>query len=208
MRITIALVLLFGLCACKVGPNYKRPAVALPDQYRGLAPSASPQPQPSTPNFAEMKWWTVFQDKVLEDLIREALTNNYDLRIAATRILQAKAQLGITRADQFPSVEATGAIQNVRNQLFQNAPTFDSIGLQASYIVDFWGQFRRATEASRANLVATEYRAGGGANNPDLERSKQLLSIAAVRRATGVLEGDFESGPGDAEDQHHKVQRW
>ncbi len=132
MRITIALVLLFALCACKVGPNYKRPAVAIPDQYRGLAPSASPQPRPSTPNFAEMKWWTVFQDKVLEDLIREALTNNYDLRIAATRILQAKAQLGITRADQFPSVEATGAIQNVRNQLFQNAPTFDSIGLQAS----------------------------------------------------------------------------
>ncbi len=68
-----------------------------------------------------------------------------------------KAQVGITRADQFPSVEATGAIQNVRNQLFQNAPTFDSIGLQASYIVDFWGQFRRATEASRANLVATEF---------------------------------------------------
>ena len=157
MRITIALVLLFALCACKVGPNYKRPAVAIPDQYRGLAPSASPQPQPSTPNFAEMKWWTVFQDKVLEDLIREALTNNYDLRIAATRILQARAQLGITRADQFPSVEATGAIQNVRNQFFQNAPTFDSIGLQASYIVDFWGQFRRATEASRANLVATEF---------------------------------------------------
>ena len=61
MRTIIALVLLLTLCACKVGPNYKRPAVAIPDQYRGLAPSASPQP--STPNFAAMKWWTVFQDR-------------------------------------------------------------------------------------------------------------------------------------------------
>jgi multidrug efflux system outer membrane protein len=104
-----------------------------------------------------MKWWTVFQDKVLDDLIREALTNNYDVRIAATRILQAGAQLGITRADQFPSVAGSVGVENVRSAIYPHSPTFDSAAIQLSYIVDFWGQFRRATEAARANLLATEF---------------------------------------------------
>ena len=155
MKTFFALVLLLTLCACKVGPNYKRPPVTVPDQYRGLAPTASP-PVPSE-TFAEMKWWTVFQDKVLEDLIREALTNNYDLKIAATRILQAGAQLGITRADQFPSLAGSFGVENVRSAIYHNAPTFDTAAIQLSYIVDFWGQFRRATEAARANLLATEF---------------------------------------------------
>lgn len=155
MRSLLVLVLSVALCACKLGPNYKRPPVTVPDQYRGLAPTAAPPA--ASESFAEMKWWTVFQDEALDNLIREALTNNYDIRIAATRIMQAAAQLGITRADQFPSVAGSGSIQNVRNQFLRNAPTFDSLSIQASYIVDFWGQFRRATEAARANLLATEF---------------------------------------------------
>src|SRR3954447_6533147 len=95
-------VLLVTLCACKVGPDYKRPTVQLPDQYRGLAPSAAPT-QASAEAFGEMKWWAVLQDKVLEDLIREALTNNYDMRIAASRVAQAEAIVGIARADQLPA---------------------------------------------------------------------------------------------------------
>jgi len=155
-----ASVLLLSLCACKVGPNYNRPPVGQPDQYRGLAPDASTT-QPSTPppaeTFGEMKWWTVFQDKALDDLIREALSNNYDVRIAASRVVQSEAALGITRADQFPQVSASGSIQQVKSGLFPGGPTFDSVSAQASYIVDFWGQYRRATEAARANLVATQY---------------------------------------------------
>lgn len=154
-RSLAALALLLALCACKVGPNYKRPVVTMPDQYRGTAPTIAPQAAPEA--FGEMKWWTVFQDKTLEDLIREALTNNYDIRIAATRVLQAKAVVGITRADQLPQVSGSASIQNIRSQLFQNAPTFDSIQLNASYIIDFWGQYRRASEAARANLLATEF---------------------------------------------------
>jgi len=155
MRLLLAIAMLLALCACKVGPNYKRPPAALPEQYRGTAPAAVPPPLPET--FAEMKWWAVFQDRVLDNLIREALTNNYDIRIAATRILQAGAQLGITRADQLPSVAGSASIQNIRNQFLPGAPTFDSLSLQASYIVDFWGQYRRATEAARANLLATQF---------------------------------------------------
>lgn len=148
-------VLLLVLGACKVGPNYKRPTMSVPDQYRG-APDLTTQ-QPAGEQFGEMKWWAVFQDETLQALIKEALANNYDLKIAATRVLQANASLGITRADQFPSLNGSFGITNERNGLYPKAPTFDIAGLSLSYIVDFWGQYRRATEAARATLLATKY---------------------------------------------------
>lgn len=154
-RSLLTIVFLLSLCSCTVGPNYKRPTATLPDQYRGVAPELSTQA--ANPSFGEMKWWSVFQDQSLESLIREALTNNYDLRIAAARVMQAKAIVGIKRADQLPSVSGSGAIQNEKSQFYPGAPTFDTLSIQASYIIDFWGQYRRATEAARANLVATEY---------------------------------------------------
>ena len=104
-----------------------------------------------------MKWWAVFQDEALQDLIKQALQNNYDLRIAASRVLQAQANVGITKANQYPTLNGTGGIVNERNAQYPSAPTFGSLGLQMSYIVDFWGQFRRATEAAQANLLSTEY---------------------------------------------------
>ncbi len=151
LLVTAALLLVFPACA--VGPNYKRPQVSVPGQYRG-APTGGP---PSTQSFGDLKWWTVFRDPVLEGLIKEALANNYDLRVAATRVMQASAALGITRADQYPAATATAGIENLRTQFFRGAPTFNTFTIQASYIADFWGQFRRATEAARANLLATEY---------------------------------------------------
>ena len=150
MKTVPVAVLLLALCACKVGPNYKRPTLSVPDQYRA-APTLTGE------QFGEMKWWTVFQDETLQALIKEALANNYDMRIAATRVLQANANLGITRADQFPSVNGSFGITNERNNFFPKAPTFDTVGLSLSYIVDFWGQYRRATEAARATLLATQY---------------------------------------------------
>lgn len=158
-RSLAASVVLLALCACKVGPNYQRPPVTLPDQYRGLAPQAAPA-QPPAETFGDMKWWTVFQDKVLEDLIKEALTNNYDVLIAATRVAQAQAIVGVTRADQLPSVSATAGVQGLKSQLFPSEAAYGFGELQAGYIVDFWGQYRRATEAARANLVATQYGQG------------------------------------------------
>ena len=119
-----------------------------------------------------MKFWTVFQDKVLEDLIREALVNNYDIRIAATRVAQAEAIVGITRADQLPSLSAGGSIQWVRSSQFPGAPTFDTLGLQAAYIVDFWGKFRRASEAARAELVASQ-------NGQEVVRTTLVSDVAS-----------------------------
>ena len=104
-----------------------------------------------------MKWPEVYKDEILQQLIKEALTNNYNVRIAATAIMQAQANLGITRANQFPSLAGSFAIQNERNSAYPGAPTFDTAGLSFSYIVDFWGQYRRATESARATLLSTKY---------------------------------------------------
>jgi outer membrane protein, multidrug efflux system len=151
-RVLSAAALLLTLSGCKVGPNYTRPAVDVPGQYRGLAPGlATGQP------FGEMKWDSVFTDEVLQSLIKEALTNNYDLRIAASNILQAEASLGVTRANQLPNLTGTFGVQNERSAALPGAPTYDTAGLQLNYLVDFWGQYRRATEAARANLLASQY---------------------------------------------------
>jgi multidrug efflux system outer membrane protein len=155
-KASIGLALLLSLCGCKVGPNYKRPALDVPGQYRGTAPNL-PQ-QPAGGPFGEMQWAAVYQDEALQALIKEALTNNYDIRIAASRIMQAEASLGVTRANQFPTLGGVGSIQNVQSQpLFTGSPWIDTLGLQMNYIVDFWGQYRRATEAARAVLLSTQY---------------------------------------------------
>ena len=111
--IAIALLVLSG---CTVGPKYKRPPISVPDAYRGLATETAGQ---TAASFADEKWWIVFQDPELQSLIREAISQNYDLRIAATRVLQAEAQLGITRADQLPTATA-GASSNQCSRLFES----------------------------------------------------------------------------------------
>ena len=155
LRTSAAVLLLLTLSGCKVGPNYKRPALDIPGQYRG-APNLDQQ-QLTGPAFAEMKWPTVYQDPVLQGLIKEALTNNYNVRIAAANIEEARATLGITRANQFPTLSGGYSTTNERSAQLRGAPTIDSLGLSLSYIVDFWGQYRRATEQARANLLGTEY---------------------------------------------------
>ncbi len=159
LKTSLAILLVLSVSACKLGPNYKRPATTVPDQYRGLAPDASQQPQGSP--IADTPWASVYQDEVLQDLIKEALTNNYDLRIAATRVLEANANLGIVRANQFPTLNGSGSIVNERNSLTNlttnKSPTYDNLALSLNYIVDFWGQYRRATESARATLLATQY---------------------------------------------------
>jgi outer membrane protein, multidrug efflux system len=154
VRVLTTAILLIPLYGCKVGPNYKRPVLSTPDQYRGLAPDLGDQ---SGAPFAEMKWQSVFQDKTLQDLITEGLTNNYNIRIAAIRIVQAEASLGVTRSNQLPALTGTFGVQNEQSILDRGSPTFDTAGLQLTYIVDFWGQYRRATEAARADLLGTRY---------------------------------------------------
>jgi len=113
--------------------------------------------QQTNQSFAEMPWKAVFQDKVLQDLIDESLKNNYDMRIAAVHILEAQANLGITRAAQLPTLSGAFSVENIRQLPSVPESTVDTGGLSFSYLVDFWGQFRRATESARASLLATKY---------------------------------------------------
>lgn len=175
---TLAAALAVVLSGCTVGPNYKRPAVDVPVAYRQPVddvtngqPAVKPSIEQAHPvaadssnpaaSLGDEKWWEVFEDKELQGLIRTALKNNYDVRIAASRVLQAQAQLGITRADQLPSLSVAGNITS--EQSAKNGPipsfqtTFGQVNATGSWNLDFWGRFRRATESARANLLATEW---------------------------------------------------
>jgi multidrug efflux system outer membrane protein len=107
------------------------------------------------------KWWEVFQDRELQGLIRTALQNNYDVRIAAARVLQAQAQLGIVRADQYPSLGVGGNITSVQSPQVGPIPAYQttqgSLSASAAWNLDFWGKYRRATESARATLLANEW---------------------------------------------------
>jgi outer membrane protein, multidrug efflux system len=151
-------VVFLALTGCMVGPKYKRPPVTVPDTFRGIAPDAGPQ---TATSIGDEKWWEVFQDPQLQGLIREALSQNYDVRIAATRVLQAQAVLGITRADQFPTITGGASSSNERLPATRITPAFETspsqVNLSLFWELDFWGKYRRATEAARANLLATEW---------------------------------------------------
>lgn len=171
LRLPVVSLALAFVAGCTVGPNYKRPAVNVPANYRGAteeeAPT-SPATSPEVPttssgptSLGDEKWWEVFQDKELQQLISTALKNNYDVRIAATRVLQAQAQLGITRADQFPTLTAGGNVTSIRNPATGPIPAYEltqgEVTASAAWNIDFWGRYRRATEAARANLLANEW---------------------------------------------------
>ena len=154
-----------GRCGCRlhVGPNYKRPPI---DGARTHFAARDAGRRPSAPRRSPTSAWsTLFEDEALRELITTALAQNYDLRIAASRILQAQAQLGITRADQFPTVDAPGASargSTARSSAARALPTGRrrrSSARRLSWELDFWGRFRRATEAARAQI----WRASGGA---------------------------------------------
>lgn len=153
--IALAFLLMTG---CAVGPKYQRPQVDVPDGYRGLAPDSTQQ---TTVSLGDEKWWTVYQDEQLQSLIREALTNNYDVRIAAARVLQAHALLGITRADQFPTITGGAGANNARQPKTPITPesefSTNAVNLSMAWELDFWGKFRKATEAARASLLASEW---------------------------------------------------
>lgn len=170
IKFLVFILLATILTGCAVGPNYKRPAVNVPAVYRQPAEDATASPANVAPatntqnvatSLGDEKWWEVFQDKELQGLIRTALKNNYDVRIAASRVLQAQAQLGITRADQLPSVNAGANITSERTAKNGPIPPFQStlgeITASAAWNLDFWGKYRRATEAARANLLASEW---------------------------------------------------
>ena len=142
------------LAGCMVGPNYHRPAVQTPTAFRDLADN--PQVQAQAASYADLPWWQVFQDPQLQELIRTALKQNYDLQLATERINAGRAQVAITRSSLFPQVQGNGNFSGGKEGTFQTKFNFATLTADAAFQLDFFGKLRRATEASRAELLATE----------------------------------------------------
>ena len=142
------------LAGCMVGPDYHRPAVQPPTTYRDL--SDNPQVPAQAASYADLPWWQVFQDPQLQELIRAALKQNYDLQLATERINAARAQVTVTRSSLFPQVAGNGTFSGGKESNFQTNFNFLTLTADAAFQLDLFGKLRRATEASRAQLLATE----------------------------------------------------
>src|SRR5919106_4825584 len=157
-----AAIMMFLLSGCMLGPDYKRPPVTPPDVFRGSSPTA-----PDAQSIADLKWFEVFKDEQLQELIRTALVLNYDLRDAIARVDAARANLGITQADQYQNsgvgadVTATEASRRGEETIPRGTSrqrTFGTVFLNLfSFEIDIWGRLRRATESARAQLLATDW---------------------------------------------------
>lgn len=153
-----SLVLLCALLAgCAIGPNYKKPSVDVPGAYRGISPDSSI----GSASIGEQKWGEVFQDSKLQELIHTALQQNYDVRIAADRILEAQAQLTITSSYELPTITAGTGIIGERIERMPSSNPYElgaySFTGTVTWDLDFWGKYRRMIEASRANLLASHW---------------------------------------------------
>jgi outer membrane protein, multidrug efflux system len=151
--IVVALAVLAG---CAVGPNYKRPATESPSGFRG-------DNAPTNVSFADQEWWKVYQDDTLQSLIREALTNNYDVRIAFARVEQAQAVAQQARSQFFPNLTYNGGVSQGRNDFLgspypNNGKSAGSAlaALNTFWEVDLWGRIRRLNESARAQFLASK----------------------------------------------------
>ena len=149
-----AMMSLSLVAGCRVGPNYHRPVVQPPTAFRDL--SENPQAQAQAASYADLPWWQVFQDRQLQELIRTMLKQNYDLQLATERINAARAQVAISRSRLFPQVQGNSDFSGGKEHNFQTKSNFLLLTADAAFQLDFFGRLRRATEASRAELLATE----------------------------------------------------
>jgi multidrug efflux system outer membrane protein len=148
------------LAGCKVGPKYVRPQVPAPPEFRGSDDAAVSSA--AKDSLGDQQWSQVFREPELQALIVKALANNYDLRIAAQRVLEQQAQVKITRAQQFPTVNAGGSgagadIPSIGGTSISNPLVFGGFNLSAAWTPDFWGLYRRQTEAARDTLLAQQW---------------------------------------------------
>jgi multidrug efflux system outer membrane protein len=154
---TLIFILLLALAGgCALGPNYKRPAVNAPENFRFALSQ-------TTNSFADLPWWETFKDPVLQGLIRTALSNNYNLKQAVARVEQARNQVVVARSPLFPQINYAGDIGRGRNALFNQPNTLEGqtfssaqVTLNAFWEIDFWGRIRRLSQAAQAQYLATD----------------------------------------------------
>ncbi len=188
------------LSGCMVGPNYNRPKVATPDQFRGAPPT------PAADSIAETKWFDLFQDDTLKQLVASSLEKNFDLRIAAERVLQARAQYGVVRGNLFPTLDAqaqfiasrsssVGAARFVPKGTNLSA-TYTQTSINLAWELDLWGRLRRLNESARAQYLASEEARNGvklslvgDVMNTYFALREQDLELA-ISRQTGDIAAD------------------
>lgn len=156
----IPLSLAVLLSSCAIGPNYTRPNVPVPPQFHGAPGEAA------AASIADLSPFDLFHDPVLTQLLKTAITRNNDLKIAVQRVLEARAQYGITRSNEFPSLDATGQFDAVRTSSVGSytfvppglnlSASYTQVGFSLSWELDVWGRLRRLTESARAQYLATE----------------------------------------------------
>jgi multidrug efflux system outer membrane protein len=158
-RAAFITLVVFLFTGCTLGPDYFRPKVLVPDNYRGVAGA------PAVESIADLPWWEVFKDQPLQDLTREALQNNYDLQTAAARVEEARAQIGVARSFLYPqlSVSGGGSAEQVSRrseppQAFGASRTFQNwlLGFSMAWELDVFGRIRREAEAATGFFLATE----------------------------------------------------
>jgi multidrug efflux system outer membrane protein len=158
-RAVLGTIVVFLFTGCTLGPDYSRPTVAIPDNYRGLQGPSTPE------SLADVPWWEVFKDPVLQELTREALRNNYDLRTAAARVEEARSQIGVVRSFLYPQVSFNGggSAQQVSRaseppQSVGASRTFQNwlLGFGMVWEMDVFGRIRRDAEAATGVFLATE----------------------------------------------------
>src|SRR5689334_1353977 len=154
----LAFVVAWLSAGCAVGPDYKRPAVNAPPAFRTAASDTNPPP--SEISFGDVEWWVTFNEPQLKALIEEALTNSFDIQIAAARVLQAEASLRVTRSQFFPTITAGGDLVTARTS--EKGPVGvprgadpqheygDVFAAMPAYELDLCGSIRRANEAAKA----------------------------------------------------------
>jgi multidrug efflux system outer membrane protein len=171
MRRLVTLLMVVALAGCAVGPNYQRPPLDVPAETRGE------DGPPTADSLADLPWWEVFGDPVLQDLVREAIANNHDLRAAVARVEQARQLVGVARADLLPQIGYNG--EAARGRFFvPGAPSNETLNtflgsFNLAWELDIWGRIRRATEAARAEYLASE----------DVRRGVLLTLVSDVAQA-------------------------
>ena len=172
------------LAGCMLGPDYQRPTLPLPAQYRDAAPA---DPGREAVSLADLQWFQLFQDEALQALLRTALQQNYDVRIAVARILEAQAQLGVTRSFLFPQLDGNGIIARDRlsEERFLAAPSGQNegntffLGLSLFYELDLWGRLRHRDRGRPRRVALHRVGAQSGPGNLGGGRRPRLLRAAS-----------------------------
>jgi len=191
-----ALPMLFALCGCAaVGDDYQRPAASLPSSWSETSSA------PDLPVAALEEWWSAFDDPTLDRLIERARERNLDLAIAAARVREARAELGVSESARLPSVDAGAGYARTRQSLEARggAPFFGErendlweVGFDARWELDVFGGARRSVEAAVANLGASEDALRATLTSLVAEVARSYVELRGLQRQLAVVSSRVE----------------